>query len=210
MNVRASRAVTATAAAGRRPFAARLTRVRLPETLPAPRVRGGVTTVRGVTARGRLVAPARGLGPLRAVPPRPLARHGSTSHRSPATRGCAVSPSRGSRTGRRAGLPADHDDDAATAAVRPVGSPCSAAAARPRACAAAAASASASAATRRGWTDDCAQALAGPGRSRAHASGGHHEPRHDRRRRARVQRLRHRRAGGAHPRRPLRLVVRAR
>ncbi len=63
--MRASRAVTATAAAGRRPFAARLTRVRLPETLPAPRVRGGVTTVRGVTARGRLVAPARGLGPLR-------------------------------------------------------------------------------------------------------------------------------------------------
>ena len=65
INVRASRAATATAAARRRPFAARLTRVRLPETLPAPRVRGGVTTIRGVTVRGRLVAPARGLGPLR-------------------------------------------------------------------------------------------------------------------------------------------------
>ncbi len=65
INVRASRAASATAAARRRPFAARLTRVRLPETLPPARVRGGVATIRGVTARGRLVAPGRRLGALR-------------------------------------------------------------------------------------------------------------------------------------------------
>jgi len=65
INVRASQAAVATAAARRRAFAARLTRVRLPETLPAPRVRGGVSTIRGLTARGRLVAPGRRLGALR-------------------------------------------------------------------------------------------------------------------------------------------------
>jgi hypothetical protein len=60
-----SRAAATTAATKRRGFAARLTRVRLPDTLPAPRVRGGVTAVRGLAVRGRLVAPARRLGALR-------------------------------------------------------------------------------------------------------------------------------------------------
>jgi hypothetical protein len=64
VNVIASRAV-ASAAAKRRGFTAQLTRVRLPDTLPAPVVRGGVTTLRGLAVRGRLVAPARRLGPLR-------------------------------------------------------------------------------------------------------------------------------------------------
>jgi hypothetical protein len=59
-----SRAV-ATAAAKRRGFAARLKRVRVPDTLPAPVVRGGATTMRGLVVRGRLVAPGRRLGPLR-------------------------------------------------------------------------------------------------------------------------------------------------
>jgi hypothetical protein len=65
LRVFASRAAATAAAAKRRGFAARLTRVRLPDTLPAPEVRGGVTTVRGLAVRGRLVAPARRLGPLR-------------------------------------------------------------------------------------------------------------------------------------------------
>jgi PKD domain-containing protein len=64
LRVFASRAA-AVAAAKRRGFAARLTRVRLPDSLPAPKVRGGVTTLRGLAVRGRLVAPARRLGPLR-------------------------------------------------------------------------------------------------------------------------------------------------
>ena len=60
INVRAARAV----ASARRGFAA-LTRVRLPATLPAPQVRNGVSTVRGLKVRGRLVAPRRRLGELR-------------------------------------------------------------------------------------------------------------------------------------------------
>jgi hypothetical protein len=64
VRVLASRAA-ATAAARRRGFAAGLTRVRLPDALPAPRVKGDVTTVRGLAVRGRLLAPARRLGPLR-------------------------------------------------------------------------------------------------------------------------------------------------
>ena len=63
INVRASR--IATTAAKRRGFAARLTRVRLPETLSTPTVRGGVTALRGLEARGRLVTPGRRLEPLR-------------------------------------------------------------------------------------------------------------------------------------------------
>jgi hypothetical protein len=55
----------ASAAARRRGFSARLTRVRLPADLGRVRHRGAVTTVRGVVARGRLVARKRGLGPLR-------------------------------------------------------------------------------------------------------------------------------------------------
>jgi hypothetical protein len=62
VRVFASRAAVSAAARG---FAARLTRVRLPDELPAAKVRGGVTTMRALAIRGRLVAPARRLGPLR-------------------------------------------------------------------------------------------------------------------------------------------------
>jgi PKD domain-containing protein len=66
INVRASRAAAArTSAAERRGFAARLTRVRVSDDLPAAKMRGGVTTLRGLAARGRLVAPGRRLGPLK-------------------------------------------------------------------------------------------------------------------------------------------------
>jgi hypothetical protein len=65
LRVFASRAAATAAAVKRRGFAARLTRVRLPDDLPAARVRGGVTRIRGLAVRGRLVAPIRRLGPLR-------------------------------------------------------------------------------------------------------------------------------------------------
>jgi PKD domain len=58
-------AVRALAAARPRPFRAKLTRVRFPDDLGPARRRGEVTAFRGVAASGRLVAPARGLGPLR-------------------------------------------------------------------------------------------------------------------------------------------------
>jgi hypothetical protein len=58
-------AVAASARTRGRTFSARLTGVRFPSDLGAPRQRGSVTTFSGLTARGRLDAPGRRLGTLR-------------------------------------------------------------------------------------------------------------------------------------------------
>ena len=55
----------ATVAARRPPLEARLAGVQLPDGLGTPRLRGSVSTHRGVLVRGRFAAPRNGLGPLR-------------------------------------------------------------------------------------------------------------------------------------------------